>query len=133
MVLPLVIAGISAAASAASSIYSAQQQNKANKIQQAIADNKAANERRQQIRQARLARGRLVNASAQTGGQGSSAETGALSGISSQLGFNLSESFATQAMSGRITSLMGRAANAQMAGNIFQSVGNLAMYSTGKP
>jgi hypothetical protein len=44
---------------------------------------------RQQIRQARLAQGSMVNVAAQTGGMGGSAVAGGVSSIESQLGSNL--------------------------------------------
>ena len=99
----------------------ADAQNDAAKLQQQLADNQAANERRKQIRQARLIRGRLENASAQTGGLGSSSNTSANQGINSNLGFNLSESFATQAISGKITRSLGNAAGHNLNASIFNT------------
>ena len=122
MVLGLVLGALAVG----TGVASYREQKKANKLQQSLADNRAANERRQSIRQARLARGRLLNASAQSGGAGSSSEASALGGIGSQLGFNLAESYATQALSGRISDSLGKASSLSVASNIFSAAGSFA-------
>lgn len=104
----------------------AKSQNKANAIQQEIANNQAAAERRRQVREARILRGRIVNQSAATGGMGSSGEASAIGGASSQLGFNLGQSFVTQALSGATTSALNKAASRRMQASALGALGQVA-------
>lgn len=66
-----------------------EQAAKAQAEQSAANASQAAAERRQQIRQERVRRGALLNASANTGTSGSSGEAGGLGSLSTQLGSNL--------------------------------------------
>lgn len=104
----------------------AKKQNQANALQQEIADNQAAAERRRQIREARILRGRVVNQSAATGGMGSSGESSAIGGASSQLGFNLNQSFVTQSLSGATTSALNAASRRNMRASAYGTIGQLA-------
>lgn len=99
------VAGLGMQAQAAS------EQRRANRLMQRQADLKAARERREQVRQNRIARARVLNASAASGTQGASSEFSAVSGINSQLGQNLSESYITQYLSGQTTSALNRSAS----------------------
>ena len=99
------VAGLGMQAQAAS------EQRRANRLMQRQADLKAARERREQVRQNRIARARVLNASAASGTQGASSEFSAVSGINSQLGQNLSESYITQYLSGQTTSALNISAS----------------------
>jgi hypothetical protein len=122
-IVGIIVAVVAGAVSYDQNKKAAKAQNKANQLQQQIADNQAASERRQQIRQARLLRGRVANAAAQTGGQGSSSEYSSMESSESQLGFNLSQSYATQALSGQITKQLGRASDYQTRASGYQALG----------
>lgn len=70
---------------------SAEQQAKAQEVQQAGNAQQAAMERRQQIREERVRRSRIMQASANTGTIGSSAEFGAIGGLNTQLQSNIGQ------------------------------------------
>lgn len=77
--------------------------------QKANAAGKAANERRQQIREERIKAARIMQAGENSGTAGSSTESGALGGLSTQLGTNLGYNAGQVASAGR------QSANAQEA------------------
>ncbi len=88
-----------------------------------------ARERRQTIREGRIARGALANQAAQVGATGSSGELGGLSGIKTQVASNIGFSRQREASSNRITTLgirsnkkLSRASTAQGIGNVGGSV-----------
>lgn len=62
---------------------------KAQSEERAMGAQRASLERRQQIREERVARGRLMQGSENTGTSGSSGESGAQAGLASQLGANI--------------------------------------------
>lgn len=99
-----------AAIAAVATVYSVDQQRKAQKaqrksekLQQRRADAQAARDRRSTIRQARVRRAQILNESAQTGAAGSSSESGAIGSLQGQLGSQLGASFQNQALSGQIS------------------------------
>lgn len=106
------VAGLGMQAKAAS------EQRRANRLMQRQADLRAARERREQVRQNRIARARVLNASAASGTQGASSEFASVSGINSQLGQNLSESYITQYLSGQTTSALNRSASLERNANV---------------
>lgn len=70
---------------------SAEQQRKAQEVQQAGSAQQAAMERRQQIREERVRRARIMQASSNTGTVGSSAEFGSIGGMGTQLQSNIGQ------------------------------------------
>lgn len=70
---------------------SAEQQRKAQEVQQAGSAQQAAMERRQQIREERVRRARIMQASTNTGTIGSSSEFGAIGGLNTQLQSNIGQ------------------------------------------
>ena len=97
----IAIAGLAVSAGAAYAQYengkdaqraqqqAADEQRKARGEEAAINAAKASQERRQQIRDERIRRGQIVNASANTGTSDSSGMAGALGSMSTQLGANM--------------------------------------------
>lgn len=81
---------------------SAAEQKKAQSEQTAINAQKAAEERRQQIREERIRRARLEQQAASSGGIGSSGLFGAESGFATQLGGNIGSNLSMLAATGRM-------------------------------
>ena len=104
---------------------SGRRQERSQKIAQRKADVESARGRRQQIREARIRRADILQASASTGAAGSSAETGAIGSLQSQLGTNLGASFQTQALSQSQSRANIGAAKASTRAGIFGSVADI--------
>lgn len=113
-----VAAVVGAGAAVAGTVLSARASAKASKIQKQQRNLQASRRRRSAIREARIARGQVVNTAALTGVSGSSAEAGATSAISSQLSSNLS--FLDQQVG-----LGNQIAGAQSSANIFGSISRI--------
>ena len=126
MVFGAIIGGLSLIESHRQQRKARKEQKRANLLQQRIADNEAARERRNQVRQARILRAGIVNRAAQTGGTGSSSETSAVGGVASNLSLNLAESFVTQNISGQITAALGRSAAASGRASLFKDISNFS-------
>lgn len=92
--------GRSAANKAADRQKEAQQEQKAAQAQQ------AAQERRQQIREERVRRARILQAGENTGSESSSGEMGALGSLSTQLGANIGFNLGQISSAGRRSDLL---------------------------
>ena len=89
-------AQMSAAEDAEDKQYAAaQEQKKARQEQDAANASQAAAEKRRQIREERVKRARVLQSATSTGTTGSSGETGAVAGLSTQLGANLGANLGT--------------------------------------
>lgn len=126
---------------------SKREQDKIKAENQANNAGKAAAERRQQIREERVKRARIIQASTNSGTAESSGEFGALGGLSTSLGANLGANAGALRSADRVSgyaqnaadldfksrSLQGDASNynqlAGFAGNIFQASGGWASAS----
>lgn len=97
----------------ASSNYAnaAVEQRKAQSEQKALNAQRAANERRQQVREERVQRAKVLQASENTGTDGSSGEFGATGGLATQLGANIGTNLGQIAGANRISDLNQSAAN----------------------
>lgn len=125
-----VIASIVAITATAASI---QQQGQAAKAQKKMRnEEKARNtaqqmaERRQQVREERIKRARVMQASENTGTAGSSGEIGAVSSIGSQLGANLGFNQSMIESGNRISGYAQQAANAQTNASVFNSIAGMS-------
>jgi hypothetical protein len=78
----------------------------------------AANERRQQIREARVRRSRVMQTSSNTGTTGSSGEVGALGSLSTGLSSNIGSNLGQIETANRVTELGQTAADFGTAANI---------------
>lgn len=96
---------------------SAQEQAKAQEVQQAGSAQQAAMERRQQIREERVRRARIMQASANTGTVGSSAEFGAIGGINTQLQSNIGQNLGAIQRGQAVGAFSQNAANFTTASN----------------
>lgn len=115
-------------------------QREAQSEQKAVNTAQAAAERRQQIREERVKRARIIQASENTGVSGSSGEFGALGSLATNLGSNIGSNLGMAAAGGRISDLNqtasgfntsaqnndARAANAGQAMNLSMSIFNSA-------
>lgn len=88
-----------------------KQQENARAEQQAQQNAEAAQARRQQIREARIKRAQILQASANSGTEGSSGEIGAVGGMNTALGSNIGLSQANIERSQRIGGFMQESAN----------------------
>ncbi len=79
----------------------------------AINSARAALERRQQVREERIARGKLMQGSANSGTSGSSGESGAQAGLANQLGANIGFNLGMIQATNNISDLNQGAANFQ--------------------
>lgn len=86
-------------------------QTKVRSEQAALNAQQAAGERRQQIREERVRRAKLMQAAEATGTEGSSGELGALGGMATQLGANIGTNLGQLAGTGRINALTQQAAD----------------------
>lgn len=125
-----VIASIVAITATAASI---QQQGQAAKAQKKMRnEEKARNtaqqmaERRQQVREERIKRARVMQAAENTGTAGSSGELGAVSSIGSQLGANLGFNQSMIESGNRISGYAQQAANAQTNASVFNSIAGMS-------
>jgi hypothetical protein len=93
--------------------YAAQaaEQGKARQEERALNAQAAANERRQQIREERVRRARLLQSAENTGTEGSSGQLGAEGGFATQLGAAIGSNLGRLAGAERITQLGQSAAN----------------------
>lgn len=125
----IAIAGLVLAAAGTTATVVAQRQ-------QAVAQKKSASEqkraaalsasrqRRQQIRQARIARGQTLNVAGQTGAEGSGLQ-GGLSSLGAQVGSNLGFSTQTEGIGRNIARFGRQAASAASFGAIASGVAGL--------
>lgn len=151
---PVAIAYVALAATAAATVYSAVQQKKAANAQikaqkeasavstaQQRAQDLAA--RRQSLREERIRRAQIMQASEAQGTSGSSGELGSVASLGTQLGTNMSETSRNRVaaegisktlLQGQIeaTSYNNRAMIGQAAGSIFSSIGSIAAAKASK-
>lgn len=132
------ISTIIAAVTLTASVYSAQEQKKEAK-KAAVAqtnirnEEKAANtakqmsERRQQVREERIKRARVLQASQNTGVAGGSGETGAVAALNTNLGSNLGSNSSAVMAGDRVSVFAQQAATAQNAGQNAALFGSLAI------
>jgi hypothetical protein len=90
-----------------------EEQLKSNSEQNALNAQRAAAERRNQIREERVRRAKIMQASENTGTDGGSGELGALSSLSTQYNDAVASNVGTQAASQRISIFSQNAANYQ--------------------
>jgi hypothetical protein len=100
---------IGLAIAAGSAVEARKEQRAAVKLQQKQASGKANLERRRMVREARIRRGEIEAQAQSSGTGGGSSASAASSSIGSQLGFNLSQSYATQGLSSDIAGKQQRA------------------------
>jgi len=119
--------------SAVSGVYGVSQNIAARKDQKAIKREQAAankgqelEERRKQIREERVKRARILQASENTGTSGSSGEAGAIGNLSTNLGSNLGSNLSAVERGGTISDLSQSAANHQGNAQLAGAVGSLA-------
>lgn len=89
----------------------AQEQEKARNEERALNAQSAANERRQQIREERVRNARLLQASENTGTEGSSGAFGAVGGFATQLGANIGSNLGRLSGADRISGYNQSAVN----------------------
>jgi hypothetical protein len=121
---------------------SAQEARQARSEDQALNAQKAAQERRRQAREERIARGRLMQQAENNGVESSSGESGAVAGLATQLGANIGFNLGQLSGTGRmnqnaqnaadynfaaqraLSNAQGKAAGFSLASNIFSSIGS---------
>lgn len=137
-VLSTVIAGAALATAAVGTAESIKQgrraasaQREASAMQQKQADLQNARQKRDAIREARLAYGRTTNAAANQGVSGSSGSQGGLSSITSQLGDNISFLDQYGFFSDQASRALGRANQATARANAAGSIANLGFQVAG--
>lgn len=89
----------------------AKEQEKVRGEQAALNAQQAANERRQQIREERIRRARVLAAAEGTGTEGSSGALGSVAGFATQLGANIGTNLGQLFGTGRINQYSQQAAN----------------------
>lgn len=121
------------AVSSASTVYSIAEQRKAGKVQQegldiATAQRKSVDlaNKRQQLREERIRRAQIEQASANQGVGGSSGEAGAVSALGAQVGANVASINQGQMAAEGISGAMSRAAGAGQRAQIAQGVASLS-------
>jgi len=129
----LVLAGAATAASVAKDAESAHQQNKASKTLDASIGRQQAAERRQLIRESRIARAEAVSAAASQdeGGLTSSAGQGARASIESQIGFNIKYFDVQAAADRKYRRQLARAGKAAAGANLFSGIASVASSAAG--
>ncbi len=127
------LAAITAGTSVTSAAYGISQNIRQRKAQEQAKNVQKANnfqaqmeERRKQVREERIRRARIVQASENTGVQGSSGEAGALGGMSTQLGVNIGSNLSRIALGNEQTDLLQSAANAGSNAQIASFIGQVA-------
>lgn len=110
----------------AGTVLQARAQSRAARAQQQQRTLAANRRRREAVRNARIARGAVVNTSALTGTAGSAGEAGALGSISSQLASNLSFLDTSVGLGNEIASQQGQANIFGSISRIGQSIFNIA-------
>src|SRR5574341_325386 len=103
-----------------------KEQKKAKAEQGAINAAKAAQEQRQQIREERIRRARILQASENTGVSESSGQVGAVSGLSTQLQTNLGFNEGMISSANRITEFQQNAADALGEADRWKQIGSLS-------
>lgn len=118
--LTLTVAGMQQQGQAAKAQKKARNEEKARNTAQQMA------ERRQQVREERIKRARVMQASENTGTAGSSGELGAVSSIGTQLGANLGFNQSMIESGNRIGGYAQQAANAQSNASVFNSLAGMS-------
>ena len=118
---------------AASTAYSVDQQRKAGKAQQEGQDIASAQQKsvdlankRQQLREERIRRAQIEQASANQGVGGSSGEAGAVSALGAQVGANVASINQGQMAAEGISGAMSKAAGATQRAQVAQGVASLS-------
>jgi len=121
------------AVSTASTVYSMAEQRKAGKAQQegqdiATAQQKSVDlaNKRQQLREERIRRAQIEQASANQGVGGSSGEAGAVSALGAQVGANVASINQGQVAAEGISGAMSKAAGATQRAQVAQGVASLS-------
>lgn len=127
------VALVSLAVTAASTAYSVDQQKKAGKAQQEGQDIASAQQKsvdlankRQQLREERIRRAQIEQASANQGVGGSSGEAGAVSALGAQVGANVASINQGQMAAEGISGAMSKAAGATQRAQVAQGVASLS-------
>ncbi len=127
------VALVALAVTAASTAYSVDQQKKAGKAQQEGQDIASAQQKsvdlankRQQLREERIRRAQIEQASANQGVGGSSGEAGAVSALGAQVGANVASINQGQMAAEGISGAMSRAAGATQRAQVAQGVASLS-------
>ena len=103
---------------AGAALYGAYESKKAGREAEKQARARAAIERRQRVRQRRIEQAKVQSQAAMRGAQGSSGETSAVSGLSSQFLFNEGQSAIFQQRSSNIADLQQNIANANTVAQV---------------
>ena len=121
------------AVTTASTVYSIEEQRKAGKAQQegqdiATAQQKSVDlaNKRQQLREERIRRAQIEQASANQGVGGSSGEAGAVSALGAQVGANVASINQGQMAAEGISGAMSKAAGATQRAQVAQGVASLS-------
>ena len=121
------------AVTTASTVYSIKEQRKAGKAQQegqdiATAQQKSVDlaNKRQQLREERIRRAQIEQASANQGVGGSSGEAGAVSALGAQVGANVASINQGQMAAEGISGAMSKAAGATQRAQVAQGVASLS-------
>lgn len=127
------VALVALAVTAASTAYSVDQQKKAGKAQQEGQDIASAQQKsvdlankRQQLREERIRRAQIEQASANQGVGGSSGEAGAVSALGAQVGANVASINQGQMAAEGISGAMSKAAGATQRAQVAQGVASLS-------
>lgn len=122
-----------AAVAAVGTVANMQQQKKAGKAQEEAQDISTAQQksvdlanRRQQLREERIRRAQIEQASSNQGVGGSSGEAGAVSALGSQVGANIASINQGQKAAEGISGAMSRAAGATQRAQVAQGVASLS-------
>jgi len=133
--MPLGVLGAVAIGSSVLGIGQARRAEKAsknaNRIAQVQANLRTMQERRNQIREARIKRGQILAASGASGVSQSSSEMGAVSSIQSQLASNVGFLQGTRQRSNMISMYNQRSASSQSRQAMLGSVAGMALQSGG--
>jgi hypothetical protein len=115
---------VGTAVNVATSIGASKASNRAARARATLDTIKTQRAKRQQVAEARKARGTAINTAALSGTQGSSGEAGATSSILAQLGTNLSFLDTNLSLNQFISQQNTAASNLLLAGSVAKSVGN---------
>lgn len=105
---------------------SARAQKKARNEQNAVNAQRAAEERRRQIREERIKRAKMLQASENTGVEGSSGVLGGVGGLSTNLSANLGSNAAMLQSAQNISIFEQQAADANQRYQMWGSIGNFS-------
>ena len=117
---------LSTVASTVEARKSSKRQQRANKISQNQQQGNERISRNQQIRERRIRRARILSSAQNTGGEGSSAESGSLSSLETLVGFNLGVQRGNTLNNIAIGNMQQKAADSASRANTYQALGNLA-------